>query len=94
MTDDAATPGAFRAGAFTVVCWARPLLIAAVGSAALWLANSVYVLIPATVIGVGLGGLWYYRRRMTAQGCGRPIAINKASNHERLLRSEEWRQGI
>ncbi len=83
MRDGSATV-AIIAGAFAAICCAGPLLIAAIGTAALtgWLTNSVYVLIPAALIGLGLGGHWYYRRRMTAQDCGRPIAVDKAPNHE------------
>lgn len=84
MKDGTATPIAIMAGAFAVICCAGPLLIAAIGTAALtgWLTNSVYVLIPVALIGLGLGGLWFYRRGATSQGCCNPIAVNKASNHE------------
>jgi hypothetical protein len=83
MKDGTATPIAMIAGAFAVICCAGPLLIAAIGTAALtgWLTNSAYVLIPAAIAGLGLGGLWYYRRRMTAQGSCHSIDVNKARNH-------------
>lgn len=81
---DGAAPAAIIVAALAMICCAAPLLIAAVGTAALmgWLADSVYVLIPAAIIGLGLAGLWYYRRSLTPQDCCHPISINKAPNHE------------
>lgn len=84
MRDGTATPITILAGAFAVICCAVPLLIAAIGTAALigWLMNSAYVLIPASLVGLGLWGLWFYRRRTTSQDCCNPTAVNKAPNHE------------
>lgn len=84
MKDGTATPIAFIAGAFAVICCAGPLLIAAIGTAALtgWLTNSMYVLGSTVLIALVLGGLWFYHRRMSAQACCNSIAVNKAPNHE------------
>lgn len=84
MKDDAATPIAVIASAFAVICCAGPLLIAAIGAAALtgWLTNSAYVLIPAVLIALGLGALWYYRRRTSVQDCCQTIGNNKALQNE------------
>ena len=61
------------------LCCAAPLLIVALGTAALtgWLTNSMYVLIPAALIGLGVGGLWFYRRRAAAQACCDPASPKK-----------------
>ncbi len=58
-------------GTLAVLCCAAPFLIVALGTAALtgWLTNSVYVLIPAALIGFGLVTLWFYRRRAAVQAC-------------------------
>lgn len=84
MKNGAAAPIAFIAGAFAVICCAGPLLIVAVGTAALtgWLTNSMYVLGPTVLIALALGGLWYYRRRAAVQACCDPIAVNKVPHHE------------
>lgn len=68
-------------GALAVICCATPLLITAIGTAALaaWLSKSVYVLIPAAVIAAGIGAVWFRRRNV---GCFRPESFNEASQHE------------
>lgn len=67
-----------------IVCCVGLLLIAALASLSFtaWLANAYYVVIPALFIGLGLGGLWLYRLRFSAQACCDPVAHNKAPNHE------------
>lgn len=59
-----------------VLCCAAPVLIGTVGIAGLtaWLSESVYVLIPALLIGLGLAGLMLYRRRAGAQTRRDPVA--------------------
>ena len=66
------------------ICCAVLLLIAALGTAGLtvWLTNSVYVLIPALLIGFGLVGLGLYRRRTAAQACCDPAAHKQGTSHE------------
>lgn len=78
------TVGALLVGALAVICCAGPLLIVAIGTTALaaWLSKSVYVLIPAAVIAVGIGAVWFRRRNVSAQDCCRPEVFNKASKHE------------
>jgi len=79
-----ATAAAMLVGIFAVICCAGPLLIAAIGTTALaaWLSNSGYVLI-ATALIAGFGGiLWLRHRRVSAQDCCQPEALNKASKHE------------
>jgi len=75
---------AISVGILAVICCAGPLLIAAIGTTALaaWLANSWYVLIAVALIAVGGGVLWLRHRRVSAQDCCRPEALNKASKHE------------
>jgi hypothetical protein len=84
MKDGTTTPVAIIVGAFAVICCAGPFLIAAIGTAALtgWLTNSMYLLAPAVLIALALGGLWFYRRRTNAHSGCDPIADNKAQNHE------------
>lgn len=78
------TAGAMMVGALAIICCAVPLLIAVTGTTALaaWLSKSVYVLIPAAVIAVGLGVVWFRHRTTSAQDCCRPETFNKASQHE------------
>ncbi len=68
MSDCTSTGDLVVAGTLAVICCAGPLLIAAIGTAALtgWLTNSAYILVPALLIGLGLGTLWFYRRRVAA----------------------------
>lgn len=84
MSDGRTTAMAIAVGALAVICCAGPQLLAAIGAVGLtvWLAKSASVLVPAALIVFGLGGFWYYRRRMTAQACRDPVAVNKAPNHE------------
>jgi hypothetical protein len=81
MKDGTATPIAIIAGAFAVICCAGPLLIASLGAAALtgWITNSMVVLIPAALIGLGLSGLWFYRRRSAAQACCDPTSTKQGT---------------
>jgi mercuric ion transport protein len=74
------TPGVIGA-ALLVLCCAAPLLIGAVGVAALtaWLTKSVYILIPALLVGLGLAGFALYRRRAAAQICCDPVARKQGS---------------
>lgn len=78
------TVGALLVGAFAVICCAGPLLITAIGTAALaaWLSESLYVLIPAALIAVGIGAIWFRRRTISAQDCCQPDTSNKAFHHE------------
>jgi Na+/melibiose symporter-like transporter len=84
MRTAGATATATLVGILAVICCAGPLLIAAIGTTALaaWLSNSGYVLIAAALIAVGGGVLWLRRRRVSAQDCYWPEALNKASKHE------------
>jgi F0F1-type ATP synthase assembly protein I len=68
MSDCTSTGALVVAGTLAVICCAGPLLIAAIGTAALtgWLTNLAYALIPALLIGLGLGALWIYRSRAAA----------------------------
>lgn len=81
---DGAAPAAIVVATLAMICCAAPLLIAAVGTAALtgWLTDSVYVLVPTAIVALAVAGLWYYRRRLTSQDCCHPTSINKAPNHE------------
>ncbi len=79
MSNGTSTGALVVAGTFAVICCAGPLLMVALGTAGLtvWLTNSVYVLIPVLLIGLGLGALWFYRRRVAAQACCDPAAPPK-----------------
>jgi len=79
------TIGALLVGALAVICCAGPLLVAAMGATALaaWLSKSVYVLIPAALIAVGITVVvWFRRRSVSAQNCCRPETSNRTSRHE------------
>jgi F0F1-type ATP synthase assembly protein I len=68
MSDGTSTAAMVVTGTFAVICCAGLFLIAAIGTAALtgWLTNLAYALIPALLIGLGLGTLWIYRSRAAA----------------------------
>ena len=80
----AGATAAMLVGVLAVICCAGPLFIAAIGATALaaWLSNSLYALIAAALIAIGGGVLWWRHRRVGAQDCCRPEALNKASKHE------------
>jgi hypothetical protein len=74
------TPGVISA-VLLVLCCAAPLLVGPVGVAALtaWLTKSVYILIPAVFVGLGLAGFALYRRRAAAQTHCDPVARKQGS---------------
>ena len=57
------TLGALLVGAIAVICCAGPLLVAAIGTAALaaWFSKPLYVLIPVVIIAAGIGAVWLQR---------------------------------
>jgi mercuric ion transport protein len=78
-----ATVGALLVGTLAVLCCAAPALIAGVNMTAFaaWLSYSGYVLIPAALIAIAIGGVLLFRHRgIGAQACCKPA--KKASNHE------------
>ena len=81
MSDGTSTTAMVVAGTFAVICCAGPLLIAAIGTAALtgWLTNSANVLIPALLIGLGLVSRWFYRRRAAANAHRDPISHDRGA---------------
>lgn len=75
------TLGVIGAAIVALVCCAAPLLIVAVSAAsvAAWMSQSVYVLIPAAIIIVGLGVVWFVHHRRKVQDGDRPEAFKKVS---------------
>ena len=63
------------------ICCATPLLAVLFGALGLtgWLAKADYVVIPALVICLGLVGVGFYRRRITAQACCDPVTPQQGS---------------
>jgi hypothetical protein len=71
-TTDSAV-GTLLVGALAVICCAGPLLITAISATALaaWLTKSMYVVIPAAIIALGIAIVWFQRRRSGPQEPGR-----------------------
>jgi mercuric ion transport protein len=75
------------AAGLAFVCCAGPLLLVAFGSVGLsaWFAAAGYVLIPIVLAGIGLMGIWLYRRNRSTSSSAADYC--DADNNSRKLKS-------
>lgn len=69
MNDRSHITAGIIGGLLAAICCGALLLLLALGTAgvAAWFSKSLYVLIPALLIGFGLGALWLYRHRTASE---------------------------